>query len=124
MPSLSGLGRCPVSSGRLRKVQDRGVFSRRLKPASFKLTLSHLSQAWRLGGLRRRIRAMRVAFTVRFITLSSEPDLQLSLHPALQGFNSLRFFRSLHFRSHGTFTALLLLVDYSTTFNPLPSFAL
>jgi hypothetical protein len=24
----------------------------------------------------------------------------------------LRFFRSLHFRSHGTFTALLLLVDY------------
>jgi hypothetical protein len=67
---------------------------------------------------------MRVAFTVRFITLSSEPDLQLSLHPALQGFNSLRFFRSLHFRSHGTFTALLLLVDYSTTFNPLPSFAL
>src|SRR5205823_14849490 len=42
MPTLSGLGRCPVSSGPLRKIQDRGVFSRRLKPASFKLTLSPL----------------------------------------------------------------------------------
>jgi hypothetical protein len=58
------------------------------------------------------------------LTPFSEPDVQLSLHPALQGFSSLRFFRSLHFRSHGTFTALLLLVDYSATFNPLPSFAL
>src|SRR5438067_6535723 len=66
-----------------------------------------------------RIRAERVAFA-RFSTLSSEPDLQLSLHPALQGFESLRFFRSLHFRSCGTFTALLLLVDCSATFNPLP----
>ena len=70
-----------------------------------------------------RIRAERVAFA-RFSTLSSEPDLQLSLHPALQGFESLRFFRSLHFRSCGTFTALLLLVDCSATFNPLPPFAL
>jgi hypothetical protein len=58
------------------------------------------------------------------LTPFSEPDVQLSLHPALQGFSSLRFFRSLHFRSHGTFTALLLLVDYSATFNPLPSFGL
>jgi hypothetical protein len=58
------------------------------------------------------------------LTPFSEPDVRLSPHPALQGFKSLRFFRSLHFRSHGTFTALLLLVDYSATFNPLPSFAL
>jgi hypothetical protein len=58
------------------------------------------------------------------LTPFSEPDVQLSLHPALQGFDSLRFFCSLHFRSHGTFTALLLLVDYSAIFNPLPSFAM
>src|SRR2546423_10660364 len=70
MPSLSGLGRCPVSSGPLRKIQDRGVFSRRLKPASFKLTLSPLSQAWRLGGLRH---ASPVPFRVSCFTMSLHP---------------------------------------------------
>ena len=59
-----------------------------------------------------------------FLTPCSEPDVRLSPHPALQGFDSLRFFRRLHFCSCGTFTALLRLVDYSATFNPLPSFAL
>src|SRR5205823_954059 len=67
MPTLSGLGRCPVSSGPLRKIQDRGVFPRRLKPASFKLTLSPLSQAWRLGGLRH---ASPVPFRVSCFTMS------------------------------------------------------
>ena len=36
---------------------------------------------------------------------------------------SLQHLRSLHFRSHGTFTALLLLIDIVIV-NPLPPFAM
>src|SRR5262245_62363570 len=49
--------RCPVVLGRnsqlCRLLRDRGLLSRRLKLASFGLTVSPLSQAWPLGGLPR-----------------------------------------------------------------------
>jgi len=46
-------------------LRGRGTISRRSKPASFELTVSPLSQAWRLGGLHR---ASRVPFRSSYFT--------------------------------------------------------
>ena len=76
---------------------------------------------------------MRVAFNSTFhhsllrtgratFTASGSPRVDIPPSGLLLNL-SLQHLRSLHFRSHGTFTALLLLID-SATVNPLPSFAL
>ena len=80
-----------------------------------------------------RIRAVRVAFNSTFhhsllrtgratFTASGSPRVDFPPSGLLLNL-SLQRLRSLHFRSHGTFTALLLLIDFAIA-NPLPSFAL
>ena len=55
-----------------------GEVSRRFKLASFELTMLSLSQAWRLGGLHRRIRAERVAF--QYVSPLSPPNRTCNFH--------------------------------------------
>jgi hypothetical protein len=108
------------------------MLSRRFKFASFELTMLSLSQARRLGGLHRRVGAKRVSLRTfphsplrtgraTFIA-SGSPRVDFPPSGLLLNL-SLQHLRSLHFRSHGPFTALLLLIDFATV-NPLPSFAL